>query len=180
MTVEAVESTRRWLVDWVIGLNLCPFAKHPYDQGKIRIVSTDTRDSDTLFRFVLEELDRLYQTPAAEIETTLVVVESLLQCFDDYLDFLALLESVIAQTGLEGEIQLASFHPEYCFDGVPGNDPANYTNRSPYPMFHLIREASLEKAVKFYPDPENIPQRNIALLRDMGLGKIRQLLGLKG
>ena len=142
-----VAETERWLTDWVIKLNLCPFAKHPYQQGRVKITGIDSADSDTVFRFILQELDNLYQCDPETVETTLVVVKTLLDRFDDYLDYLGLLEDVISKTGLEGQIQLASFHPDYCFEGVDEEDPSNYTNRSPYPMFHLIREASLEKAV---------------------------------
>ena len=176
MKEKAVTKTERWLNDWVIALNLCPFAKHPYQQGRVRIAATAAIDSDQVFSFVLDELELLHRTPASQLETTLVVIEHFLQDFQDYLDFLSLLESVISQSGLEGEIQIASFHPDYCFEGESKQDPANYTNRSPYPMFHLIREASLEKAIAHYPDPENIPGRNIRLLRDMGQEKIRQKL----
>ena len=176
MSATSVEQTERWLKEWVIELDLCPFAKYPFEQGRVRITATNTTDSDSLFRFVLHELDRLYQSDAREIETTLVVVEQSLSEFKEYLDFLDLLEHVIVETGLEGEIQIASFHPDYCFDGVAEDDPSNYTNRSPYPMFHLIREASLEHAINHYPDPEKIPGRNIALLREMGLEQIKQKL----
>lgn len=176
MSVTSIKQTERWLKDWVIKLDLCPFAKYPFDQGRIRIIATQATDSDTLFRFVLEELDQLYHSDARDVETTLVVVDQSLSQFNQYLEFLDLLEHVIVETGLEGEIQVASFHPNYCFEGVAEDDPSNYTNRSPYPMFHLIREASLEQAVKHYPDPEKIPERNIALLREMGLEEIRQRL----
>jgi hypothetical protein len=172
MSKFAIEKTDAWLRDWVIALNLCPFAGHPYEQGKVDIVATESGDVDSVFRFVLSELDRLQQTAPEELETTLVVVEKLLASFDEYLDFLQLLESAISESGLEGIVQIASFHPHYCFEGVAEDDAANYTNRSPFPMFHLIREESLEKAVAAYPEPEKIPQRNIKLLREMGIGEI--------
>lgn len=167
MKETAIEQTGKWLEDWVIRLNLCPFAKYPYENNQVRIVSTESTDEDAIFSFVLKELDYLYQADPKEIETTLTVIENGLGSFNDYLDFLGLLEQVIAKTGLEGVIQLASFHPDYCFEGEAEDDPANLTNRSPFPMFHLIREASLEKALENYPDPESIPERNILLLREM-------------
>jgi len=172
MTKVAIEKTDAWLRDWVIELNLCPFARHPYEQGKVDIVSSDESDVESVFRFVLSELDRLQQTAPEELETTLVVTENALTAFDQYLNFLQLLESAISESGLEGIVQIASFHPDYCFEGVTEDDAANYTNRSPFPMFHLIREESLEKAVADYPEPEKIPQRNIQLLREMGIGEI--------
>jgi len=183
MSKDAIPKTDAWLRNWVIELNLCPFARHPYEQGKVDIVATQQTDVESVFRFVLSELDRLQQASPEELETTLVVVENALVAFDDYLDFLQLIESAVAETGLEGIIQIASFHPDYCFDAVAEDDPANFTNRSPFPMFHLIREHSLEKAVASYPEPERIPQRNIALLRKMGIEEIlkrhRNILGLQ-
>ncbi len=172
MSLDAIDKTDAWLRDWVIELNLCPFARHPYEQGKVEIVATRAADVEPVFSFVLSELDRLQQASPGELETTLVVVENALEDFDDYLDFLQHIEVAISESGLEGIIQVASFHPDYYFEGVAEDDPANYTNRSPFPMFHLIREESLEKAVAAYPDPENIPQRNIELLREMGIREI--------
>jgi len=172
MTKIAIEKTDAWLRDWVIELNLCPFARHPYEQGKVDIVSSEESDVESVFRFVLSELDRLQQAAPEELETTLVVIENALTAFDQYLDFLQLLESAISESGLEGIVQIASFHPDYCFEGVAEDDAANYTNRSPFPMFHLIREESLEKAVAAYPEPEKIPLGNIQLLRKMGIGEI--------
>lgn len=178
MTDSAVEKTRCWLENWVIQLNLCPFARYPYELNRVGVVTTEAPGSDDIFGFVLAELERLYTTPVKELETTLVVVENGLLSFDDYLDFLDLLERVLPETGLEGIIQIASFHPDYLFAGSDDHDPANYTNRSPYPMFHLIREASLEKALSDYPEPENIPQRNIRLLREMGVDAVKEALSI--
>ena len=172
MPKGAIEKTDAWLRDWVIELNLCPFARHPYEQGKVDIVSSEESDVESVFRFVLSELDRLQQAAPEELETTLVVIENALTAFDQYLGFLQLIESAISESGLEGIVQIASFHPDYCFEGVAEDDAANYTNRSPFPMFHLIREESLEKAVAAYPEPEKIPLGNIQLLRKMGIGEI--------
>ena len=110
------------------------------------------------------------------IETTLLIYTDAFTGFDDYLDFLELAETLLTEQGYEGIYQLASFHPDYCFEGADQNDPANYTNRSPYPMLHLLRESSIEQAVNAYPHPENIPQRNIELTRELGLAKMRALL----
>jgi len=112
----------------------------------------------------------------SDIETTLLIYANAFKVFDDYLDFLALAEELLIDQGYEGIYQLASFHPNYCFDGASLDDPANYTNRSPYPMLHLLRETSIERAVSSYPDVENIPQRNIALTRQLGLDKVKTLL----
>ena len=178
MSQQAIAATEQWLSQWVIALNLCPFAKHPYQGGKVRIVSTEETRSDGVYQFILNELDNLYRVPADEVETTLVITENYLDDFNHYLDFLELLEKVIRDTGLEGVIQIASFHPDYLFAGEDQSDPANYTNRSPFPMFHLIREASLEKAIAHYPDTDKIPERNISLLREMGLEEIHKILNI--
>jgi len=180
MTRPAIVKTENWLAGWVIGKNLCPFAEHPYQRGKVRIVATTASTSDAVFSFILAELEALYNTPVNEVETTLVVVESFLESWEAYLDLLTLLEAVMPETGLEGIIQVASFHPQYVFAGVRNDDPSNYTNRSPFPMFHLIREHSLESALKNFPDPEKIPERNIAMLRDMGVEAVRQYLSAIG
>jgi len=176
MTSEAVNRTQCWLSEWVIDLNLCPFAKYPFQNNQVKIFSTKETNADEIYRFVLSELDALYQSSVEEVETVLLVVENALDDFEDYLDFLMLLEDVIDQIGLRGIIQVASFHPRYCFDGCAENDAANYTNRSPYPMFHLLREESLEKALANYENPEKIPERNIALLQEMGVELIKQKL----
>lgn len=120
------------------------------------------------------ECDRL--DTDTDIETTLLIYPHAFSLFDDYLDFLELAETLMCEQGYEGIYQLASFHPDYCFEGSYINDPANYTNRSPYPMLHLIRETSLEQAINCYPDPDNIPQRNIELTRSLGLTKLQNLL----
>ncbi|MGD2117949.1 MAG: DUF1415 domain-containing protein [Chromatiales bacterium] len=176
MTDVAEQRTRCWLERWVIGQNLCPFAGHPYREGRVRLACSEADDSDALFRFVLDEIDLLLDKSADEIETSVLIVENSLVNFDDYLDFLELLQRVVDETNLTGVLQIASFHPDYCFEDVQADDVSNYTNRSPYPLFHLIREQSLEQALAHYPNPEQIPQRNIELLRDMGVHKVREYL----
>ena len=176
---NALQATQRWLEQWVIGLNLCPFARFPYEQDKVRLVVCEPDNEDEVFRFVLGELDYLYQH--SETETTVVIMENALADFSEYLDLLGVIESVLPQTGLEGILQVASFHPDYYFEGVDQNDVSNYTNRSPYPLFHLIREESLEKAVASYDNPEMIPENNMALMQSMGLEKVKSLLAeIKG
>lgn len=164
---KVIAETRQWVWDFVIGLNLCPFAKHPFEQDRIRYQVCDDNDEQGIYRSILRELDQLSQLSAEQVETSLLIVPQGLESFDAYLDMLDVAEQAIQDCGLEGHFQLASFHPDYCFDGVAEDDPANATNRSPYPMFHLIREASLEAALANYPDPESIPARNVKLLREM-------------
>ena len=121
-------------------------------------------------------METLIGLPESQAETSLFVVPAGLEAFETYLDFFAAVETVIPEAGLEGILQLASFHPDYCFEGAEADDPANYTNRSPHPIFHLIREAPLARALENYPDPEAIPDRNIALLRKLGLAEMRRRL----
>lgn len=173
---QAAEQTRAWVKNFIIGLNLCPFAKVPFDKDQIRFEVAESDGFEEIYRELLSAFNRLFNADAKETETSLFVVPAGLDDFEDYLDMLDAANQAIEDSGLEGTIQLASFHPNYCFDGVDYDDPANFSNRSPYPMFHLIREASLEQALKNYPNPEEIPERNVALLRDMGEEKIREII----
>jgi hypothetical protein len=173
---QAVESrVRSWLEELVIGLNLCPFAAAPYRAGRVRYTVCDAVDPEAIYLAFLAELDAFLQIPATQAETGLFILSRGLSDFHDYLDMLASLESAIAEAGLEGIVQLASFHPDYVFEGSAPDDPANYSNRSPYPIFHLIREQELERVLAGYPDPEAIPRRNIARLRSIGLEALQRL-----
>ena len=174
---EAETRTRDWVEKVVVGLGLCPFAAGPLRGGRVRFAEITDGSRDAVYRACLGEMLALVEADPTEIETTLVVVSGALAAFDEYLEMLWTLEDAVADAGLEGVLQVASFHPDYCFDGADPDDPANYTNRSPYPMFHLIREAGLEVAVAAHPDPEGIPERNARLLREMGLAGIRRLAG---
>lgn len=171
---QLIETTQAWLKTFIIEYSICPFAKRELERGSIRFdVSHDSGIESCLLNLMLE-CDRL--DADLSIETTLLIYENAFTAFDDYLDFLELAETLLIEQGYEGVYQLASFHPDYCFEGAEQDDPANYTNRSPYPMLHLLRETSIERAVTTYPDPENIPQRNIDLTRELGLAKMQTLL----
>lgn len=171
-----ISATLAWLKSFIIEYSICPFAKRELDQGAISFhVSHDIDVPDCLLDMMFE-CDRLDADP--EIATTLLIYADALADFDDYLDFFELAEALMIERGYEGVYQLASFHPDYCFEGAPPDDPANYTNRSPYPMLHLLRESSIEQAVASYPHPEQIPQRNIDLTRSLGLAKIQALLAV--
>jgi len=171
---QVTEATQAWLKDIIIGYSICPFAKQVWDRGSIRFSIQHDSQIEICLERLIAECERLDTEPA--IETSLLVYAQAFPAFDDYLDFLALAESLLLEQGYEGVYQLASFHPDYCFEGAEQDDAANYTNRSPYPMLHLLREASLEKAIASYPDPENIPQRNIDLTRKLGRVKMQALL----
>jgi uncharacterized protein len=171
---QSIEATQAWLKTIVIEYNICPFAKRELERGSICFcVSHDTEIESCLLNLMLE-CDRL--DTDLSIETTLLIYRNAFTAFDDYLDFLELAETLLIEQGYEGVYQLASFHPEYCFEGGEQDDPANYTNRSPYPMLHLLRETSIERAVSAQAHAEKIPQRNINLTRELGFAKMQGLL----
>jgi hypothetical protein len=163
-----IAKTRAWLEQAVIGLNLCPFAKAVYNKRQIRYCVTGASDTDTLFNTFCDELQWLSAADPAETDTTLIIHPEVLKNFDDYNDFLALTDATMRNFGLEGVIQVASFHPEYQFDNTNAADIENYTNRSPYPMLHLLREESISKAVDSMADTDEIVERNIKTLRLLG------------
>ncbi len=175
LTTQAEANTRRWLERIVVGLNLCPFAASPFKRERIAYRVSEGTTLESVYRDVLAAADELLNGDPSEIETTLVIAPNALHTFDEYLDALALIEQALGQAGLDGILQIASFHPDYCFDGVAQDDPANHTNRSPHPTFHLIREAGLAAALESYPDAEGIPERNVELLRKLGIDEIRRL-----
>ncbi|MCG6966570.1 MAG: DUF1415 domain-containing protein [Chromatiaceae bacterium] len=172
----AVVKTRHWLERIVIGLNLCPFAAAPYRADRILYAVSDEAALEGIYQAFLATLQDLLSSDPHQQETALLILAGGLASFDDYLDALAVFEGALAEAGLEGLVQLASFHPHYRFEGANDDDPANYTNRSPLPMFHLIREDGLAAALESYPQPELIPERNIRRLRELGLDGIAELL----
>lgn len=172
--VDPLAATRQWVETFVVARNVCPFAGREVARDTIRYVILDAGDWEQALLTLVAECERLDETPA--IETTLLVLTPGLEAFDDYLDFLEVAEALLADQGYEGTYQLASFHPDYCFADAAPEDPANFTNRSPFPMLHLLREAGLERALSHYPDPEAIPERNIAALRDVGHEALAQAL----
>lgn len=152
----------QWLNDVVIGLNLCPFAAKPQRNKQIKIFVSEATQEEALLEDILLQLIELSTTEPEKLETTLVVVPNMLQDFWDYNFCIDWVEGLIKQQDWEGIFQVATFHPDYCFGGSAPEDDENLTNRSPYPIFHLIREESMEKVLKHYPDPESIPDTNIA------------------
>ena len=156
------EQVDQWLNDVVIGLNLCPFAAKPQRNKQIKIFVSEASQEEALLEDILLQLIELSSTEPEKLETTLVVVPNMLQDFWDYNFFIDWVEGLIKQQDWEGIFQVATFHPDYCFGGAEPEDDENLTNRSPYPVFHLIREESMEKVLKHYPDPESIPDTNIA------------------
>lgn len=169
-------ATRRWLERAVIGLNLCPFAKAVYVKQQVRFVLSDAELPEDLLEELAEELLRLRDTPADDIDTTLLVHPRVLTDFLDYNDFLDRVDALIEALDLDGELQVASFHPDYRFADSEPDDPGNCTNRAPYPTLHLLREASLDKAVAAYPDADVIVERNLDTMARLGLEGFRELL----
>lgn len=165
---EIIEHTKIWLEKAVIGLNLCPFAKAPHVKGQIRIAVSHAKHLDAFLEDVDAELQKLLATPAEALETTLLVHPDLFDDFLQFNDMLDLADRAIADNQADGVIQIAPFHPDFQFDGTNTDDITNYTNRSPYPTLHFIREDSIEKAAQAFPDPAVIFERNMNLLREMG------------
>ncbi|MCG3728490.1 DUF1415 domain-containing protein [Vibrio cincinnatiensis] len=155
------QEVNQWLNDVVIGLNLCPFAAKPQRNKQIKIHVSQAQSEEELLQDILDQLLELDTKDPEELETTLVAIPNLLHDFTDYNFFIDWVEALIRQQDWEGIFQVATFHPDYCFAGTQPDDDENLTNRSPYPIFHLIREESMEKVLKHYPNPEFIPDVNI-------------------
>lgn len=155
------QEVNQWLNDVVIGLNLCPFAAKPQRNKQIKIHVSQAQSEEELLQDILDQLLELDTKEPEELETTLVAIPNLLHDFTDYNFFIDWVEALIRQQDWEGIFQVATFHPDYCFAGTQPDDDENLTNRSPYPIFHLIREESMEKVLKHYPNPEFIPDVNI-------------------
>lgn len=165
---EVIDATRRWLEKAVIGLNLCPFAKAVHVKQQIRYVATNATTIEDLLRDLVAELLTLHQAEPDKVETTLLIHPQALTDFLDYNDFLDIADAALVDLGLEGHIQIASFHPQYQFAETDADDIENCTNRSPYPTLHLLRETSIDQAVAAFPDAEEIFDRNIETMREIG------------
>lgn len=175
MSDEIIATTRKWLERAVIGLNLCPFAKSVHVKGQVRYVVSAARSEDALLDDLERELKFLAEAAPAEVDTTLLITPEVLTDFDDFANFLDLVEVVLRTQGLSGILQVASFHPDYVFAAAEADDIANHTNRAPYPTLHLLREASLARATAAFPDAADIYERNIETLRALGLEGWRAL-----
>jgi hypothetical protein len=164
-----VADTRRWIEKAVIGLNLCPFARAVYVKNQVRIVVSRARHLDAFLDELDRELELLVNTPANEIDTTLLVHPTLFPDFEVFNDFMGVVDDVVSEHELEGVIQVANFHPQFLFEGEAPEDPSHCTNRAPYPTLHLLREESVERAIESDAgDAEKIVERNIASLRGLG------------
>ncbi|HEU4991515.1 MAG TPA: DUF1415 domain-containing protein [Luteimonas sp.] len=167
-TEDPIAATRLWLERAVIGLNLCPFAKAVHAKDQVRWVLAEAETPEALLETLAAELLALRDASPDEVDTTLIVHPRVLGDFLDYNDFLEAADGLVAELGLEGVLQVASFHPQYQFAGTHPDDIENFTNRSPYPTLHLLREDSVSRAVEAFPDPDAIVDRNIETLRRLG------------
>jgi hypothetical protein len=165
---HVIAATRAWVERAVIGLNLCPFAKAVQQKQQIRYVVSDDTHPEDLLNTLCEELRFLAQADPAQIDTTLLIHPRVLTDFLDYNDFLDLADAAVEEMGLDGVLQVASFHPQYQFEGTAPDDMANASNRSPYPTLHLLREASVDRAVDAFPEAERIYETNIRTLQQLG------------
>jgi hypothetical protein len=170
---KIADAVKQWVNGFVVEMNLCPFARRELDAGRVRFFVSGAETEEQLLQDLQSELSLLNTDDS--IETTLLIHPSVLQRFEDYNQFLDYAEGLLVELKLEGIYQIASFHPDYQFANTEPDDEENYTNRSPYPMLHLIREESLAQAVANYPDPEQIPERNIVLMKQIGREKLQQL-----
>ncbi|MEP7085174.1 MAG: DUF1415 domain-containing protein [Betaproteobacteria bacterium] len=167
-STAVIAATVAWIERAVIGLELCPFARAAHTGRRIRYVVTEAGEPEALVEVLVAELEWLAAADPAELETTLLIHPHVLTDFLDYNEFLDVADAAVEQLGLTGVVQVASFHPQYQFAGTAANDIDNYTNRSPYPTLHLLREDSVERAVAAHPDTNRIFENNIETLRRLG------------
>jgi hypothetical protein len=176
--MDAIAATRHWLEQVVIGLNLCPFAKAVHLKQQIRWVESAARDADSLLADLVRELQFLAAADPESVDTTLLIHPHALNDFLDYNDFLDVADAAVEQLGLDGVLQVASFHPDYQFEGTDPDDAGNLSNRAPFPTLHLLREDSIDRAVAAFPEAATIYERNIETLRRLGIDGWRALMAV--
>jgi hypothetical protein len=168
-----IERTKTWIKEIVIGLNFCPFARKPFKEELILYKVEDASDRAVALESFISTCNYLEDNPT--METALLIFPNGFSDFEEYLDLVDLSEKLLKAEGYEGVYQVASFHPGYIFAGSDGNDPANYTNRSPYPMLHLLREDLLEIAIDKHANVDDIPNQNIAKAKSLGLEYFKKM-----
>ncbi|WP_077032789.1 DUF1415 domain-containing protein [Pelomonas sp. KK5] len=166
---QIIEDTRAWLEKAVIGLNLCPFAKSVHVNQRVRYVVSAAETPEDLLKDLARELLALNRADPDETETTLVIHPQVLRDFLDFNDFLGAADALIEDLELDGELQFANFHPQYQFAGTEPDDITNYTNRSPYPTLHILRETSIERATETMEDTDSIFEKNIETMEKLGI-----------
>lgn len=173
---EVAEATRHWLEQAVIGLNLCPFAKAVYVKDQVRYAVSDAIDPEGVLADLEDELLRLHETDPEQVDTTLLILPDALDDFYDFNDFEDLSDRLLKRMRLVGTLQVATFHPQFQFAETDVDDIENYTNRSPHPILHLLREDSVERAVEAFPEAETIYEKNIETMQKLGLDGWRRLM----
>jgi len=168
------QQTLMWVNSFIVELNVCPFARRELEKNRVKVCVVRSKKIEIALEELMTEVQWLDQH--TETETTLVVFPTLFRDFHRYLDFIDLAENLLFEKGYEGIYQVATFHPDYCFADAEPDDVSNYTNRSPYPMIHLLRESSVEKAIEFYGETQEIPENNIKLMESMGTDKVQAIL----
>ena len=171
---KIIDKTRTWVEKVVVGFNFCPFAYREMERDSIRYVLSEAMDMEAALTDLLMEMQRLDANDTTE--TTLLILPLAFTDFEDYLDLVDLADALLFDNGYEGIYQVASFHPEYRFADSGEEDAANYTNRSPFPMLHLLREASLERVLEHHINPDAIPERNVSFAREKGLAYMQVIL----
>ena len=166
------QQTLQWIKSFVIKFNICPFAKREIDNNSYTMQVSEAKATKEALSFLMDNIKLLDDDD--KIETAFIIFPFFLDDFYDYLDFLDCAEAALFVAGYEGVYQLASFHPKYCFADTPAEDVTNYTNRSPYPMLHLLRELSLDKAISYYGDTSVIPENNQKCLRELGMAEVKK------
>ena len=177
--MKVIQNTRQWISEFVVHLNLCPFAKYPLENDKIRFVVYEGIDLEELLQLCEKEAKFLLAADVNELETTFLIHPNVLIDFYKYNDFLTIVNQLIFALDLEGLVQIASFHPEYQFAGTTSTDVTNYTNRSPYPMLHFLREERIEHVLETYEQPELIPIKNMEKMRQLGKEKISTIVNFE-
>ena len=172
---KIIMQTQQWLTDVIVGLNLCPFAKRVVVADTIRFTISDSTTVEQLLEQFVAEIELLQNTDVEQLETTLLIIPKMLTEFDEYNQFLDLIDDLLLQFNWQGIFQTASFHPRYCFADASPDDRENLTNQSPYPILHILREDSVEKAIAHYPDVDTVPERNIKRVEDLSNQQMQQL-----
>jgi hypothetical protein len=177
MANTEIELVRAWVEQAVLGLGLCPFAGEHWHAGRVRLVVTEVTSQEEVLEALRVEVEILNQADAAVTETTLLIIVNLLREFEDYNEFLGRVDELGKALGWTGRFQIASFHPDYQFAGTTPDDPENLTNRSPYPLLHVLRESTVSRVLADYPDPDQIPSTNIATLRGLSDERRQAIFG---
>ena len=167
-SMNHVNHAKRWVEEFVIGYTLCPFAKVPYEAGQVRFCEITETETELILEAFWKEVEVIDEADEVEISNSILVIPSLTDSFDRYLDVLYLATDLLEMQNKSDKLQLASFHPEYQFDGTTSNDPTNYTNRSPVPLIHFIRIAEVARAIESHPDIDSVPIANQAKMRELG------------